>query len=95
MGVFLILSIVLNVVLGYTTINNLKKNEALEDYIIQLRGTIAQTITNMRSLDDREMFESDDEVGVIFNQLVEEVNTISTFLGEDVIEKRAPKNRIW
>jgi hypothetical protein len=49
--------------------NLLKQNEQFEDTLIQVRGRIANTLQKMRDLDNREVFEKDDEVGATFAEL--------------------------
>jgi len=69
---FFILSIIL-LVRGITLV---KRNEMMEDIIIETQEQQEQTkevleslLKQMRELDIRGSFESDDEVGVVFTQL--------------------------
>ena len=70
------------IVLSFTTYNLLRKNEQLEDAINEFYGTVNATVRLMRSLDNRQMFENDDEVGNVFKQLVECVDILYTFVTE-------------
>ena len=85
-------SIVLNVVLLIGVRNLLRQNEQLEDRLIktidetrvrliktidETRDAVSKSLEQMRQLDNREVFEKDDEVGVTFNELkkvVEDLN---------------------
>ena len=65
---------VLVVILGYTTINLMRKNERQEDivvgylqYLDQLSRVIEVSNDKLSKLDSRGSFESDDEVGFFFN----------------------------
>ena len=65
---------VLVVVLGYTTINLMRKNERQEDivvgylqYLDQISRVIEVSDDKLSKLDSRGSFESDDEVGFFFN----------------------------
>lgn len=74
-------SIVLNLILLIGVRNLLRQNEQLEDRVVQITDETIQKVQNalsrMRDLDNREVFEKDDEVGVTFNELkkvVEDLN---------------------
>ncbi len=75
------ISVVLNIVLLIGVRNLLKQNEQLEDRLIDTVNTTSERIetalNKMRELDNREVFEKDDEVGVTFSELkkvVEDLN---------------------
>ena len=61
--------------------NLLIQNEQLEDKVVttisEIRGRIGNSLQKMRELDNRQVFEKDDEVGVTFSELkkiVEDLN---------------------
>jgi hypothetical protein len=75
------ISVVLNLILLIGVRNLLKQNEQLEDRVVQITDTtiekVQSALSRMRDLDNREVFEKDDEVGVTFNELkkvVEDLN---------------------
>lgn len=73
-GVIIIsISVILNLVLLIGVRNLLRQNEQLEDRLVTLvqdvRTRVSTALENMRSIDNREMFEKDDEVGVTFDQI--------------------------
>lgn len=73
-GVIIIsISLLINLILLVGVRNLLKQNEQLEDRMVTLigdvRNRISSALENMRSLDNREMFEKDDEVGVTFDEI--------------------------
>lgn len=80
MIVVLILSILLNGALGYACWNLLRKNEVMEDAIDIFYTRLDTTLKTMRAIDSREMFEKDDEVGSVFNQIVDIVNDLRPLL---------------
>jgi hypothetical protein len=82
MLIFIIILLVLVCVLSYTTYNLLKNNEQLEDVINQFYGRTNATVKLMRHLDDRQIFEQDDEVGSAFKQLVECTELLYAFVTE-------------
>lgn len=69
-------------VLSFATYNLLRKNEELEDVINQFYGRTNATVRLMRALDNRQIFEQDDEVGSVFKQLVECTNLLYAFVTE-------------
>lgn len=71
----IILSIVV-VILGYTTYNLLKKNEAQEDilssymtYLNKISEIIEVSDEKLKEVDAKGLFEADDEVGWFFEQV--------------------------
>lgn len=77
----LVLSVIFNIVLGFGIRNLMKQNEELEDTLADvIEGTrikIETTLQQMRDIDNREVFEKDDEVGATFEQLkniIEDLN---------------------
>ena len=82
----IILSCIIAVLL-WTTYVQYVKNERYEQQLIdsdeQLKAVFAKislTLHSMRILDEKKMFESDDEVGTVFQQLVDIVNDMRPML---------------
>ena len=74
------------VVLGYTTINLLIKNEKAEDIIVSQREfinefqeSIEDADKKLQELDVRGSFSSDDEIGWFFNEIKKLQNALSRF----------------
>jgi hypothetical protein len=83
MLIFLVVVLtILVALLSFATYNMLRKNEELEDAINQFYGRTNATVRLMRSIDNRQMFERDDEVGTVFKQLVECVDLLYAFVTE-------------
>jgi len=77
---------VMVVILGYTTINLLIKNEKAEDIIVSQQkyiSSISEVIKNsekrIKEIDEKEIFKSDDEIGWFFNELKKIQNTLSQY----------------
>jgi len=66
-------SVILNIVLLIGVRNLLRQNEQLEDRLVDIvdttREKVVNALSNMRRLDNREVFEKDDEVGVTFSEM--------------------------
>ena len=75
------ISVVINIVLLIGVRNLLKQNEQLEDRLVKTTNDTIQSvgtaIDKMRELDNREVFEKDDEVGVTFLELKKIVETLN------------------
>jgi predicted PurR-regulated permease PerM len=74
------------VILGYTTINLLFKNEQAEDMIISQQkyiSSISEIIKNsekrLREIDEKEVFKSDDEIGWFFNEIKKIQNILTQY----------------
>ena len=74
------------VILGYTTINLLFKNEQAEDIIISQQkyiSSITEIINNsekrLKEIDEKEVFKSDDEIGWFFNEIKKIQNILSQY----------------
>ena len=77
---------VLAVILIFTTINLLKKNEKQEDilmgyiqYLDQISKTIEASDKKLKEIDNAGTFKSDDEVGHFFNSIQQIQNIINDF----------------
>ena len=92
MIVVVIISILLNAALGYACWNLLRKNEVMEDAIDIFYTRLDTTLKTMRAIDSREMFEKDDEVGSVFNQIVDTVNDLRPLLYGSNIEDGEKEN---
>ena len=66
-------SVILNIILLIGVRNLLRQNEQLEDRLVDIVDTtrikVSDALSNMRKLDNREVFEKDDEVGVTFEEM--------------------------
>ena len=67
------LSITLNVILVYRGIRLVKNIEDLQDMVVDINEDVITSLETMeeemKQIDIRGSFESDDEVGVVFNEL--------------------------
>ena len=90
--------VILLVVLGYTTLNLLRKNETAEDLIIgylgyleRLSQVIELTDEKLKKLDNKGSFKSDDEIGFFFNQVMELQKILNEF-NIKTLEEDGPDN---
>ena len=72
LGIFVILTIALS----YAVYNLLIKQEQLEDWVEDYIAKINEVNTKIRQIDYKGYFEVDDEVGQVFEQLKDEVQSL-------------------
>jgi hypothetical protein len=89
----LILSI-LTIVLGYTTLNLLRKNEVVEDVVEEqellisnIAAKIDESMFKMKEIDRIGSFEADDETGVIFKNIYEIISELENYYGTETQEE--------
>jgi len=85
--IFTVILSILSSVLIYGLYNSLKKIEAYEDAVAEYEEAIQQfyertsvTLHTMRAIDDRELFEKDDDVGATFQMLVDTLNELKPLI---------------
>jgi len=74
----IILSLIV-LTLGFVTINLLKKLEKYEDFIGSELLKNEALLNALREIDNREMFEKDDEVGSVFYQIKDTIEKYKNF----------------
>ena len=73
------------VVEGYVIWNLMSKQEQLEDWTEDYIRKISEVNKNIDAIDYKGYFEVDDEVGQIFKQIKEEVNSLEELTEEGVL----------
>jgi len=80
-----VLSVIV-VILGFTTINLLRKNEKQEDilagyitYLDQFSRIIEFSDEKMKKVDEQGIFKNDDEIGFMYEQIKELQKVLSNF----------------
>ena len=68
---------------GYVIWNLTRKTELLETWVEDFTQTIETVQDDLKRIDYRGSFESDDETGIIFGQIKETVNQLENFKGEE------------
>lgn len=89
----LILSI-FTIVLGYTTLNLLRKNEVVEDVVEEqellisnIAAKIDESMFKMKEIDRIGSFEADDETGIIFKNIYEIISELENYYGTETQEE--------
>ena len=78
MEIIIIFLIVMLTIAGYSIFNLIIKLEKYEDFIEDELQRNEALLEALRQIDQREMFEKDDEVGSIFYQIKETIERFKT-----------------
>ena len=79
----LVLMVLLFVTSCYVIWNLTTKQEMLEDWITNFITTIEKIDFDLKQIDYRGSFESDDETGVIFSEIKNIIKQLDNFKGEE------------
>ena len=69
---------------GYVIWNLTRKTELLETWVEDFTQTIETVQSDLKKIDYKGSFESDDETGTIFEQIKDTINQLESYRGEDV-----------
>lgn len=71
-------------ILLYTIFNLYRKNSIYENWIFETNDSMKDILDRWRAIDSKQMFEKDDEVGVVYediDELIKEIETRTTYNG--------------
>ena len=83
----MILEIILGITtltFGYTSFNLFRKVERLEDWVEDYSQRVIDADTTLKELDSEGKFESDDEIGVVFEGIKNTIKDLSTINNKDI-----------
>lgn len=72
-----IISSLILLVLMYIIFNLYKKNKIYEDWVLDTKDKASLLYENIREVDSKDIFEKDDEVGVVFEQIKELISSFN------------------
>ena len=81
--IILVLMVLLFVTSCYVIWNLMTKQEMLEDWITNFIETIEKIDFDLKQIDYKGSFESDDETGVIFSEIKNIIKQLDNFKGEE------------
>jgi len=86
----LVVSLIGNILLFKLVRINLTKVEIYEDWILEYKNQIEETYQALKFVDEKQMFEKDDEVGFVFSDILEIIKDLRTKIYEEEknIEKK-------
>lgn len=79
--------VILFVTSCYVIWNLTRKTELLETWVENFTQLIESVNTELKVIDAKGHFESDDEIGTIFNQIKQTINQLNVLRGIDVNDK--------
>ena len=83
-----VISLVLNIFL-ITSLNiNLKKIEIYESWILNYQKIVKETYLLLKEVDNKEIFEKDDEVGAVFSNIREIIQDLKEKTYEEDFDKK-------
>jgi hypothetical protein len=89
--IVLVSSVLLNIFLIKRSIRIISELENLElnnfNFKVYVRDTLRNTLNTMKEIDERGSFESDDEVGAIFNELKATIDETTKLLLNETKEE--------
>ena len=86
--IFEIVLVSLLVIETYVIVNLMVKTEKLETWIQNIENEITQVQTDIKDIDDKGYFESDDEVGEKFSQINKVIQNIETLRGDNASDAK-------
>ena len=87
--VLLVISAGVNVALIYASYISVRKIEIYEDNIMRFYEGTTRILRTSRHLDNKEMFEKDDEVGALFQQVITVIGELRGIIYEKEEEEEA------
>jgi hypothetical protein len=66
-----VISVCINVYLGMSLDRRLDEIDVLNERITDFKNNINSTYKRLKLIDDKQMFEKDDDVGFVFSEIVE------------------------
>jgi len=90
-SILLVVSVAINIFL-YKALNvSLTKVKIYEVWILDFKEMVQDTYAKLKFIDDREMFEKDDEVGFVFSNMVDIINDLKEKTYDDDDSKNKNK----
>lgn len=68
---FLLVSLLLNIFLLISLKRAFNQIDILEEWLVEFKFLLNNTYKKLKNIDERGMFEKDDDVGVIFKNIIE------------------------
>lgn len=80
MIIFSCFLLLITIVLIYLIIILKNKVEIYEDFIIERRDSYINLLNKIREIDNKQIFENDDEVGITFQEIKTEIEEFNKFI---------------
>lgn len=80
LSVLLLVSISVNIYFGAMLNRSIDKNEEYELWISDIEKAVNVTYNKLKIIDDKQMFEKDDDVGFVFSNIVKLIEKLKSQL---------------
>jgi hypothetical protein len=81
--ILLFISVAVNVFLLITSKKLFNQIDILEDWIINFKKSVENTYNKLKAIDNRGIFEKDDDVGFLFSDLKQTMETLNKKVKEE------------
>jgi hypothetical protein len=71
LSIFLLISVLLNIYFGVYLYKSIDKIEEYSTWFNEIKKHVDDTYNQLKIVDDRQLFEKDDDVGFVFQSIVE------------------------
>jgi len=77
LSVLLTISICVNLYLGMSLDRNFERIDTLEQWIIEFKNDVDVTYRKLKDVDDKQMFQKDDDVGFVFSEIIKLIEKLN------------------
>ncbi len=82
------------VILSYIVYNCQNKIDIYESWIVEFKNDISEVYQDIKLIDDKQLFEKDDEVGSIFSDLYLIIQKLNTRIETNVKNENKNQNQV-
>ncbi len=86
--ILLLISLVINIFLLVSLKRAFNQIDILEEWLVEFKLLIDNTYKKLKNIDERGMFEKDDDVGIIFKNIIEIINLTNKRIQIDADDKQ-------
>jgi hypothetical protein len=79
-------SVSFNIALWKATEKQILRSEIYENWIYDFKSDVRKTYEDIKTIDDRQMFEKDDDVGVVFQDMLDLIKKLDDRVHEEETE---------
>jgi len=77
LSVILAISLCVNLYLAMSLDRNFEKIDTLEKWILEFRNDVDVTHNKLKEVDDKQMFQKDDDVGFVFSEIIKLIEKLN------------------
>jgi len=77
LSVILAISLCVNLYLAMSLDRNFEKIDILEKWILEFRNDVDVTHRKLKEVDDKQMFQKDDDVGFVFSEIIKLIEKLN------------------